>query len=196
MIDPILPGEAAHRAPVRNGPARGGDTVATLLSAAHSTLDHDGPAAKHYLDEAIALLQGATSSAATPPADPFGRGALLIWQIRRVNEYILAHLDARIRTRDLAAVAKLSVGHFTRTFHNTFGITPMQYLIRQRVRRAQDLLSSTSESLSDIAIECGLCDQSHLTRVFRRSVGVTPGLWRRELRVTPGSGYYAGVPGP
>jgi AraC family transcriptional regulator len=127
-----------------------------------------------------------------PPAGLFSRGVLLIWQIRKVNAYIVEHLDSRIRTRDLAAVAKLSVGHFTRTFHYTFGITPTQYLIQERVRRAKEMLSSTSESLSDIAIECGLCDQSHLTRVFRRSVGVTPGMWRREFRVTPGTGCHVG----
>jgi transcriptional regulator GlxA family with amidase domain len=131
-------------------------------------------------------------SEAVPLPGPLPRGGLQMWQIRRVNDYIGEHLGARIRTRDLASVAKLSVGHFTRTFHNTFGITPMQYLIRERVRRAQHMLSSTSESLSEIAIECGLCDQSHLTRVFRQSVGVTPGLWRREFRFTSGTGCHTG----
>lgn len=80
---------------------------------------------------------------------------------------------------ELALVASLSPGHFCRAFKVSVGETPHAYVIRQRIRRAQRLMLETGNSLSDIAGACGLTDQAHLTRLFKRLVGTTPLLWRR-----------------
>ncbi|PMX44440.1 helix-turn-helix transcriptional regulator, partial [Pseudomonas sp. MPR-R2A6] len=79
----------------------------------------------------------------------------------------------------LAGVVRLSTGHFCRAFKVTVGETPHAFLIRRRIRRAQTLMLTTKDSLSHIACTCGLTDQAHLTRLFRRMVGDTPLSWRR-----------------
>jgi AraC-like DNA-binding protein len=69
--------------------------------------------------------------------------------------------------------------HFAVAFRNSVGESPREHIIRRRIERAQGLMLSTEKSLSDIAAECGLADQAHLTRLFRRIVGDSPAAWRR-----------------
>jgi AraC family transcriptional regulator len=109
------------------------------------------------------------------------RGGLAPWQAKRVEEYVANNLGARIRTTDLAQVAQLSASHFTRAFKETFGETPIGYVARLRMRYAQDLMLRSGERLSQIALTCGHCDQSHFTRVFRRKMGMSPRAWRRQF---------------
>jgi AraC-like DNA-binding protein len=72
------------------------------------------------------------------------------------------------------------VGHFFRAFRESFGEPPFAHIARQRIQRAQSLMLSSRASLSQIAFDCGMCDQAHFTRVFRRVVGINPGVWRRQ----------------
>jgi AraC family transcriptional regulator len=109
-----------------------------------------------------------------------GVRALATWKIRRLAAHIDGNLDHRITVDELARLAKMSGGHFTRAFTVSVGITPHAYVVAQRTVRAQQLLLQTEDSISQIALACGMADQSHLTRVFRRLVGTTPYLWRRE----------------
>ena len=99
--------------------------------------------------------------------------------IRRVLLYIEANLENRIRNSDLAAVACLSVFYFNGVFRTTVGHSPHDYVIRRRVERAKHLMLSTDKTLAEIAAECGLTDQPHFTRLFRRFVGESPAAWRR-----------------
>jgi AraC-like DNA-binding protein len=85
----------------------------------------------------------------------------------------------------LAQVVRLSTGHFCRAFKISVGETPHAFVIRRRVRRAQSLMLSTNDPLSQIAVACGLTDQAHLTRLFRRMVGETPLAWRRSRAEVP-----------
>ena len=117
--------------------------------------------------------------------DATGKG-LAPWQVRRVLAHIDANLDTQIRNKDLAAVARLSVFHFNVVFRNSVGEPPHGYIIRRRMERAQGLMLNTEKPLSEIAIECGLADQPHLTRLFRRMVGESPAAWRRA-RFDPAS---------
>jgi AraC family transcriptional regulator len=96
-----------------------------------------------------------------------------------VTSHIEAHLDRPIRNEDLAALVRLNPSHFGRAFRNSFGEPPHEYLIRRRVERAQGLMLSSDAPLSEIALDCGLADQAHLSRLFRRLVGETPRAWRR-----------------
>jgi transcriptional regulator GlxA family with amidase domain len=61
----------------------------------------------------------------------------------------------------------------------------MTYVTRQRVELAQRLLLTTEDSICQISLACGMCDQAHLTRVFRRVVGESPLAWRRRHAVAP-----------
>jgi transcriptional regulator GlxA family with amidase domain len=96
-----------------------------------------------------------------------------------VTSHVETHLDQPIRNEELAALVRLNPSHFGRAFRNSFGEPPHEYVIRRRVERAQGLMLSTDASLSAIALNCGLADQSHLTRLFRRFAGESPRAWRR-----------------
>jgi AraC family transcriptional regulator len=107
------------------------------------------------------------------------RGGLAPWQILQVSTFIERHLDTTIRINDVAAFVRLSSSHFSRAFRVSFDDTPRAYLMRRRIARAQKLMLTTNASLGQIAAECGLADQPHLNRLFRRLVGYSPGSWRR-----------------
>ncbi len=151
--------------------------MAELCSAIRSALDDERGIAEDSLRRAVEILQemGETATAAPQPV----RGGLAPWQIRKVTSHVEAHLDQPIRNEDLAALVRLNPSHFGRAFRNSFGEPPHEYVIRRRIERAQGLMLSTDASLSEIALNCGLADQSHLTRLFRRFAGESPRAWRR-----------------
>jgi transcriptional regulator GlxA family with amidase domain len=107
------------------------------------------------------------------------KGGLAPWQIRKVASHIEANLDKPIKSGDLAALLDLTPCHFSRAFRNSFGNSPLEHVIRRRMERAQGLMLSTGAPLSQIALECGLADQAHFSRLFRRTVGESPKVWRR-----------------
>jgi len=154
-----------------------------LCTAIRSALDDERSTAEDSLRRAAEILQdiGATEAQTKEQA----RGGLSPWQIRKVANHIEAHLDSPIRNEDLATIVRLNASHFGRAFRNSFGEPPHEYVIRRRVELAQGLMLSTDASLSDIALDCGLADQSHLTRLFRRIVGESPRAWRRARISAP-----------
>lgn len=113
------------------------------------------------------------------------RGGLAPWVVRKVSTYIETHLDSSIRTPDLASIAQQSVYHFCRAFRQSFDEPPHTYVMRRRIERAQGLILQTDLPLARIAIDCGLADQAHLNKAFRRLVGQSPGSWRRARTVAP-----------
>jgi len=151
-----------------------------LISAAAATLDCDRATAKACLQRAVELLS-VTGEGRPVQATACSRGGLAPWQKRIVTVYIAANLGSTIRVSDLARVARLSVGHFFRAFGESFGEPPLAHIARCRIQRALSLLLSSQASLSQIGLDCGMHDQSHFTRVFRRFVGISPGVWRRQL---------------
>jgi AraC family transcriptional regulator len=151
-----------------------------LISAAAATFDCDRATAKACLQRAVELLS-VTGEGRPVQATACLRGGLAPCQKRIVTAYIAANLGSTIRVRDLARVARLSVGHFFRAFGESFGEPPLAHIARRRVQRAQSLLLSSRAPLSQIGLDCGMHDQSHFTRVFRRFVGINPGVWRRQF---------------
>ena len=174
----FVPGGAALRADdIRRG--RVLPAALKLLEAAGEVLHHDQAEARRCIAEAVALLltadvlKGAGRRETT--AEPT-RGGLAPWQISRVAEYVGANIARAIRIEDLAAVTRLSTGHFRHAFRRSTGESPYAYVLRRRLERAQHLMVMTENSLSGIALECGFTDQPHLTRLFHRSHpgGVAP----------------------
>jgi AraC family transcriptional regulator len=110
--------------------------------------------------------------------EPSGHDGLTFRQERQVRDYVTEHLHERIALDDLAATVALSRFHFARRFRQSMGTSPHEFVLAQRVGRARTMLSRTDERLHDIAFRCGFADQSHMTRVFKRHVGVTPGRFR------------------
>jgi AraC family transcriptional regulator len=113
------------------------------------------------------------------------RGGLSSLQKRRATELLEANLDGKISLHEVAEACDLSVGHFARAFRQTFRKPPYKWLIERRVDRARDLMTNSSLSLADIAIQSGFTDQSALNRTFKRLHGVAPGIWRRTTTRGP-----------
>jgi len=162
------------------------DALATLLSTATVALDTDLHEAKSCIQRAAALLGISLSAGRNgAAARSYLQGCLAPWQAKRISSYIESRLDSSIRADELAVVLKLSTSHFFRAFRRTFGESPIAYIMRRRIRRAQELMLASRAPLSQVALECGLCDQAHLCRCFRRFVGTSPGIWRRQFYVEP-----------
>jgi AraC family transcriptional regulator len=104
---------------------------------------------------------------------------------RRVSEALRrmeAQAQGPISLAALAGGAAMSPYHFLRTFRSVVGITPYQFVLGQRLRRAAVKLRHSDESVSSIAYNAGFCDLSTFNRRFRRIMGVTPTAYRRERR--------------
>ena len=84
--------------------------------------------------------------------------------------------------KELADASGLSSTHFNRRFAELIGVSPTRLLHSIRIDHARHLLARTDQTISDIAIEVGYYDQSHLTRHFRRQCGITPRAYRQRFR--------------
>jgi AraC family transcriptional regulator len=164
----------------------GNHVLASLLATASAALDTDPRAAKSCIQRAAALLGIDLSPGGDGAAERAClRGGLAQWQAKRLRSHIEDKLDSRIRATDLADLVQLSGSHFFRAFRKTFGAAPLSYIKKRRIRRAQQLMLTSRLPLSQVALECGMCDQAHLSRTFRRIVGTNPNAWRRQFLVGP-----------
>ena len=104
--------------------------------------------------------------------------------VGQLRSFIDARLDQRLSRTELARLAGYDAREFSIAFRNTFGMTPMQYVIERRLDRACSLIANTLRDLADIAISTGFSSQSHLTSTLKKRRGITPlRLRRRSARV-------------
>ncbi|HVP61432.1 MAG TPA: AraC family transcriptional regulator [Myxococcaceae bacterium] len=96
--------------------------------------------------------------------------------------WVEAHADEPVQLAALSRRAGLSAFHFLRVFTRVLGVTPHQYLVAARLRRAARLLADPSRPVTEVAFEVGFGDLSHFVRTFRRAAGVSPGRFRRLPR--------------
>jgi AraC family transcriptional regulator len=94
--------------------------------------------------------------------------------LKLVTNYINDHLTQELSLLELASLAQMSRHHFARLFKQSTGVSPHQYVIHQRVNRAKQLLLNGELSIAEVAYQVGFAHQSHLSRHFKRIVGVTP----------------------
>jgi AraC family transcriptional regulator len=163
-------------------------SVVDLLDTANRQLDVNREAARASISRASSLLWVEINKDSERDPSRHSRRALLGWQIRRVRDYVDAHLSARILVSDLSAIVQRSEAHFARAFKKTFDVSPHAYVLRRRVEKASHLMLVSDDSLSDIALACGMTDQAHLCKIFRQMTGQTPAAWRRERRALATNG--------
>jgi AraC family transcriptional activator FtrA len=113
-----------------------------------------------------------------PDHDGAGLAPVLAWAID--------HLDQPLTVADLARRMNMSGRNLTRHFAATTGTTPLQWLLTQRIRRAQELLESSDAGVDRIADLTGMGTATSLRRHFNRAVGVPPDTYRRTFQ-TPTS---------
>lgn len=105
------------------------------------------------------------------------------WQRKKIVRFVDQNIDSRLRVSDLSEQVRLSVSRFSKGFNVSFGRPPYDYVLSRRIEAAKYLIASTDEPLSQIAHACGLSDQAHLSKVFKRLVGTTPLKWRKNASV-------------
>ena len=158
--------------------------AAQLIEAACRARDGDSHGTRAHIARAVALLDGYAGPGITKQTSDRGptqipRGTFAAWRSRRLAAHIDANLAGKIVIKDLAASLDISVGHFCHVFKRTFGMPARIWIRQRRIELAQSLMLTTGASLSEIALSCGMSDQSHFTRSFRRIVGEAPSSWRQ-----------------
>lgn len=103
------------------------------------------------------------------------------WQLAAVMNYIAANYTSSIRLEELATMAHMSTSHFERVFRETFHTSPIDYIIRLRLRKACELMRQPHYSISQIALDVGFGDSNYFARQFKRIIDKTPTEYRREL---------------
>jgi AraC family transcriptional regulator len=155
-----------------------------LAQALAGAMEQPGDGTALFSDSiALSLFAHVVRAYGSAPAGgPNARGGLAPWQLRRARDFINANLAGDPSISEIAKECGLSSSYFIRAFKKTTGVPPYQWLTKQRVERAKELLQNPRRELADIAQLCGFVDQSHFTRVFSRSEGHSPGRWRRLYR--------------
>lgn len=129
---------------------------------------------------AVHLVRHYTTNGKTTTAVPLSPPGLTSRQIKQVQDFMLAHLGKDLSLETLAQQIGFSPYHFARLFRKATGASPHQFVLRKRIERAQWLLQGSDMTLADIAGACGFADQSHMTQVFKRALGLTPHAYRQQ----------------
>jgi AraC family transcriptional regulator len=160
---------------VESTPATRAAAALLLAEARRGGLDDPlvADALRSYV--ARSLLGAGASASGQAPDKP---------ALRRALAFIHASYAQPIDLAAIGAAADASESTLRRAFVAAFGLSPVRYAQRIRLERAREMLLSTGDSISAIAVQTGFCDQSHLTRLFRREFGATPGRLRTEMAAT------------
>jgi AraC family transcriptional regulator len=134
--------------------------------------------AEHLTGALCAHLWRKYSASRRAPALPRG---LSRQQLRRAVEFIHDNLENNLSLVQIAGIAHVSPYHFARLFKQAVGVPPHQYVIAQRVRRAQQLLATPGLSVEEVSWRAGFSSQSHFTVQFRKLTGMSPGEYRSAL---------------
>jgi AraC family transcriptional regulator len=159
--------------------------IERLMLGVRDALGEDNPSATPYVDHLVRAIAArlihrhSSASQAQSRGQPRARAA--IGQLTPAIDFMEANLQHSIGLPAIAAATCLSPSHFARQFHATVGKAPHQYLVQLRIERAERLLRETDTRLADIAFACGFASQEHMTRLFKRSKGVTPAAYRKTV---------------
>ncbi len=171
----VLNPEEAHAG---GPPAEGSWTYRALYRRFHRLSELPGSSLlerEAYLAATLVLLVSRYAAPRQAPRSP-GRERRAI---RLSREYLEEHAEENVTLQALARFAGLSAFHLCRVFRDSVGMPPHSYQTQVRVRRAKSLLRA-GLPITQVAAEAGFYDQAHLTRHFKRIVGLTPGRYVKE----------------
>jgi len=145
-----------------------------------------------HLDHGATVANTVARRLVVPPHRAGGQAQFVATPVQVSGDHSLAHLlawaqerlDQPLTVTDLARRANTSPRHLGRQFRAVTGQTPLQWLLTQRVRRAQQLLEATDDGIESVAVATGMGTATTLRRQFKRLVGVPPDSYRRSFRTS------------
>jgi AraC family transcriptional regulator len=159
------------------------DRLRALAAAVNAERVGGFPSGRLFLDSveqalAVALVTGYAVRRRTVRTY---RGGLGTARLRRIKELVQARIEDEFSLVELAQSVELSTAHFARMFRKSTGETPHQFVLRQKVERAKELLRSADPRVVDVAVACGFKTQQHFAQVFRHVCGSSPTEYRRNF---------------
>ena len=173
---------------------RGGFSDPVLEALARSVLaemEAPGAAGPLYADAVADVISAYLLRYCARPTDPLQprersadspEGKRVDIRLERAIAFVEQHLENELSLETLAREASLSLYHFARAFKAATGVAPHRYVLQRRIELARSLLREREMSIAAVAERCGFASQAHLTHVFRRVTGSTPGAFRALVR--------------
>jgi len=157
--------------------------VGALVAAVNAERVAGFPSGRLFLDSveqalAVALVNG---YAVGQRCLQTHRGGLGSARLRRIKELVHAKIEDDLTLCEMAQSVELSIAYFSRMFRKSTGESPHQFLLRQRVERAKEMLRSADVRVMDVAVACGFKSQQHFAQVFRHLCGASPTEYRQEF---------------
>lgn len=155
--------------------------LATLMRLMGADVAAGCPTGRLYGESlSLAFAAHLAGRYSTGPVEIRPKGGLSRLDLRRVLEYVRAHLDRNASLAELSSLLGLSPYYFSRAFKTSVGMSPHQYIITQRIAEGRRLLATGRMSLAEVAHAVGFAHQSHFADAFRKATGTTPGRYRLE----------------
>ena len=157
--------------------------LSAMVTAVHAEVAAGFPNGRLFLDSveqamAVTLVNG---HAVRHRSVQIYRGGLGSARLRRIKELVHTKMEDDLSLDEMAQSVGLSTAHFARMFRKSTGETPHQYVLRQRLERAQDMLRAPDARVLDVAVACGFKTQQHFAQAFRDLWGTTPTEYRQDL---------------
>lgn len=158
------------------------DSMVSLAQQVSGLWRSDLPLPNEEQVDAVAILLMMRAAHHVVYGDPHPpRSSSVSKRIQQVLDHIESDLSAPHSLAELAAIAGTSTYHFARMFRQATGRSPHQYVVERRLAHAKRRLSFSDDPIVEIALDCGFGSQSHMTDVFNKVLGTTPGALRRSL---------------
>ena len=158
------------------------ERLAGLMGAVNAERIAGFPSGRLFLDSVEQALAAAIVDAYTRRSlsVPPYRGGLGPARLRTINELVHAKMEDELTLSEMAQTVELSPAHFSRMFRKSTGETPHQFVLRNRIERAKEMLRAPEARVLDVAVACGFKTQQHFARVFRHVCGTSPREYRLE----------------
>jgi AraC family transcriptional regulator len=156
--------------------------LAALVKAVNAERIAGFPSGRLFLDsieQAIAATLVDAFAGQSRSVRPL-QGGLGPARLRTISELVQARIEEELTLVEMAQSVELSPAHFARMFQKSTGETPHQFVLRNRIERAKEMLRARRPRVLDVALACGFKTQQHFARVFRHVCGTSPTEYRLE----------------